>query len=91
MFMNRGVPSGPVYSVPQLEHDPQIDHLDVFRDTHTTDGTPVRVIAQPVVLSRTPAEVVTAAPGCGEQSDEVLREAGYSIEDIERLRACGAI
>ena len=91
LLNDAGVPSGPVYSVPQLEHDPQIDHLDVFRDTHTTDGTPVRVIAHPVVLSRTPAEVVTAAPGCGEQSDEVLREAGYSIEDIERLRACGAI
>ena len=86
-----GVPSGPVYSVPQLEHDPQIDHLGVFRETRTTAGAPVRVISQPVALSRTPAEVVTAAPGPGEQTDEVLREAGYTPEDIERLRACGAI
>lgn len=86
-----GVPCGPVYTVPQLVDDPQIRHLGVVQQTQTTDGTPIRVITQPVTLSRTPAHVVTAAPHWGEQTDEVLREAGFDEAEIARLRADGVI
>jgi len=86
-----GVPCGPVYTVPQLVEDPQIRHLGVVQQTQTTDGTPIRVITQPVTLSRTPAHVVTAAPHWGEQTDEVLREAGFDEAEIARLRADGVI
>lgn len=85
------VPCGPVYTVPQLVEDPQIRHLGVVREVRTTDGVPVRVITQPVSLSRTPAEVVTAAPGWGEQTDEVLREAGFDDAGIARLHAEGVV
>ncbi|MFA7666821.1 MAG: CoA transferase [Burkholderiaceae bacterium] len=86
-----GVPCGPVYTVPQLVDDAQIRHLGVVAETRTGDGRPVRVITQPVTLSRTPAGVVTAAPYLGEQTDEVLREAGYDDESIARLRSDGVI
>jgi crotonobetainyl-CoA:carnitine CoA-transferase CaiB-like acyl-CoA transferase len=82
-----GVPAGPVYTVPEVIEDVQIRHLGVVKETHTTDGTPIRVISQPVVLSRTPAGVVTAAPDTGEQTDEVLREAGFDEARIAALRA----
>jgi crotonobetainyl-CoA:carnitine CoA-transferase CaiB-like acyl-CoA transferase len=82
-----GVPSGPVYTVPQLLDDPQIRHLGVVETTRTTDGTPIRVTSQPVRLSRTPAGVVAAAPAIGEQTDEVLREIGYDDAQIAGLRA----
>lgn len=82
-----GVPCGPVYTVPEVIEDEQIRHLGVVKETHTTDGTPIRVISQPVVLSRTPADVVTAAPDTGEQTDEVLREAGFDDARIAALRA----
>lgn len=86
-----GVPCGPVYTVPQVVEDAQIRHLGVVKETRTTDGTPIRVITQPVTLSRTPAAVVTAAPHWGEQTDEVLREAGYDDAGIARLRAEGIV
>jgi crotonobetainyl-CoA:carnitine CoA-transferase CaiB-like acyl-CoA transferase len=85
------VPCGPVYTVPQLVEDAQIRHLGVVADTQTTDGTPIRVISQPVTLSRTPAKVVTAAPHWGEQTDEVLREAGYDDAQIARMREEGVV
>jgi crotonobetainyl-CoA:carnitine CoA-transferase CaiB-like acyl-CoA transferase len=87
LLNDAGVPSGPVYTVPQLLDDPQIRHLGVVEETRTTDGTPIRVISQPVRLSRTPAGVVAAAPAIGEQTDEVLREVGYDDAQIARLRA----
>jgi formyl-CoA transferase len=40
----------------------------------------------PVTLSRTPAQVRTAAPEMGEHTDEVLQEAGYSPEEIAKFR-----
>ena len=86
-----GVPCGPVYTVPQMVEDEQIRHLGVVEETHTSDGKPIRVITQPVTLSRTPAAVVTAAPYWGEQTDEILREAGYDDAEIARMRAEGVI
>jgi crotonobetainyl-CoA:carnitine CoA-transferase CaiB-like acyl-CoA transferase len=35
--------------------------------------------------------VTRAAPDWGEHTDEVLREAGYGDDEIERLRAGGVI
>lgn len=86
-----GVPCGPVHSVPQMVEDPQIRHLGVVEETHTTDGTPIRVITQPVTLSRTPAHIASAAAAWGEHTDAVLRSAGYDDATIARLREQGIV
>ena len=38
-------------------------------------------------MSRTPSGVVSGIPEQGEHTDEVLKEVGYSADDIARLRA----
>jgi len=43
-------------------------------------------ITQPMVLSRTPAQVVTTAPTWGEHTEEVLNELGYSSAEIQSFR-----
>lgn len=86
-----GVPAGPLYTVPELVEDPQVRHLGVVAHTTTSDGAPVRVISQPVKLSRTPAHVARGAPDWGEQTDEILGELGYSAEEIADLRAARAV
>jgi crotonobetainyl-CoA:carnitine CoA-transferase CaiB-like acyl-CoA transferase len=86
-----GVPCGPVYTVPQVFEDSQVRHLQVARSVQSSRGVPVHVISQPVVLSRTPAQIESAAPEWGEHSDEVLREARYDAAAISRFRADGVI
>ncbi len=49
----------------------------------------VRQIGAPVKLSRTPADPTRPAPAFGEHTDEVLREAGYSAEEIASMRESG--
>jgi crotonobetainyl-CoA:carnitine CoA-transferase CaiB-like acyl-CoA transferase len=85
------VPCGPMYTVPEMIEDVQIRHLGVVKETYAADGTAVRVITQPVTLSRTPAVVTGAAPAWGEHTDAVLREAGYDDAAIATLRADGVV
>ena len=80
-----GVPCGPIHSIDQVFADPQVQHLGIVREIATGNGT-LRVLGQPVTLGRTPSRVTSPPPGRGEHTGEVLREFGFSDEEITRLR-----
>jgi crotonobetainyl-CoA:carnitine CoA-transferase CaiB-like acyl-CoA transferase len=46
----------------------------------------LRLAGQPVTLSRTPSKMVTRPPEFGEQTDEVLAEFGFSVDEIGTLK-----
>jgi alpha-methylacyl-CoA racemase len=50
----------------------------------------VRQLGHPVKLSRTPADPTRPAPAFGEHTEEVLREAGYSAEEVAAMMKAGA-
>jgi alpha-methylacyl-CoA racemase len=52
---------------------------------------PVRQLAPPVGLSRTPPDGTRAAPPLGADTDAVLAGLGYDAEAIAALRAAGAV
>ncbi len=86
-----GVPAGPIYRMDEVFADPQVAHLGIAAAVaHPTRGA-VRLVGQPVILSRTPASIATAIPEKGEHSDDILRDVGYSDDEIARLRAVKAI
>lgn len=91
LLNDAGVPTGPVYSIPEMFDDPQVQHLKVAHSMDTPQGTTVGLITQPVVLERTPAAIVAAAPSWGEHTDEVLHEAGYDEAAIADLREKGVV
>ncbi|MBX6744708.1 MAG: CoA transferase [Acetobacteraceae bacterium] len=85
-----GVPSGPVYSMDQVFADPQVKHLGLaWTVQHPTLG--------PIDLVRSPMNLVGVepprrpTPERGEHTAEVLAEFGVSAEELERLRAAGAV
>lgn len=91
-LLNRSnIPCGPVYTVPEMFEDEQVRHLGVAAPLVRADGSTIRVISQPVTLDRTPATLQTSAPRIGEHSSEILREIGYSAEEISVLEAEGVI
>jgi formyl-CoA transferase len=88
-----GVPTGPIYTIDQMFDDPQVKHLGlaVPVPTESQDGRPLTVVAQPFTMSRTPSKMVAPPPDVGEHNDEVLKEFGYSAQEIEALRKAKAI
>ena len=82
-----GVPFGPVKTVREFAEDPQaINNRTIFDAEHPEAGT-MRYIRYPGHLSETPASLHRHPPRLGEHSTEVLKEAGYSEQEIEELLA----
>jgi crotonobetainyl-CoA:carnitine CoA-transferase CaiB-like acyl-CoA transferase len=51
---------------------------------------PVRLLGNPIKLSRTPGDPTRPAPAFGEHTEEVLREAGYSEQEVAAMLESGA-
>ena len=90
--LNRaGIPCGPIYTIDQTFADPQVRHLGLAQDVDSPTLGSIKLVGQPVTLSRTPSRLVSSAPEYGEHTDEILTEFGYSSEDIARFRQAGTI
>jgi formyl-CoA transferase len=86
-----GVPCGPIYRIDEVFADPQVRHIGIARGVDHPERGRIELVGQAVELNRTGWELRTAAPEQGEHTDAVLRDLGYTPEDIERLRGRGVI
>jgi len=85
------VPHGKIYTAADIVTDPQYLAREMIRQTKLPDGTPLKLPGIVPKLSATPGEMEWIGPELGAHTEEVLRAAGYSGEEIARLRTAGAI
>ncbi len=86
-----GVPCGRVMGLTEVFADPQvIDQEMVVTQDHPGHGA-VRMLGFPIKFAEAPCQLRRPAPEIGGDSDAVLRELGYSSEEIAALRTSGVV
>ena len=80
-----GIPAGPVLNIEQMTANEQTLARDMVVDVGSSEGSSLRVLGHPVKYSETPATIQRRAPGLGEHTEEVLKEFGFSVEEIAEL------
>lgn len=79
------VPNGPATRLDDLADDPHLQAVGFFQThDHPTEGG-IKLTAPPMKFSKTSLEVRTLPSLLGEQSVEVLRDAGYSDAEIAEM------
>ena len=81
-----GVPCGRIYSIDEVFADPQVQTLRMVESVPSPYYQPLWLLAQPMRLSRTPSQIHTRPPECGEHTEEILASLGYSAPEIASLR-----
>jgi crotonobetainyl-CoA:carnitine CoA-transferase CaiB-like acyl-CoA transferase len=90
-FEEQKLAPGPVYDIDEVFQDPQVIHNDLVLETwHPAYGR-VKLTGFPVKLSETPATLRMAPPTVGEHNEEVLREVGYSDNEVRSFQEAGAV
>ena len=85
-----GIPCAPIADYGAVFTDAHLAARDFFWDAPHRVAGAVRQIGSPLRLSRTPPRRGAAAPMLGAHTREVLREAGYSNEEVDALIAARA-
>ena len=81
-----GVPCGPIYKMDEMWSDPHIEHLEMSRPVDHPALGRLEVLRHATNMSGTPKMPYRPAPEIGEHTDEVLREFGFSDDEIEIMR-----
>jgi formyl-CoA transferase len=90
LFDANDIPCGPINDYAQVFADPQVVAREMVVETeHPTLGR-IKTLGSPIKMSATPPDVSRRGPRLGEHTDEVLREAGFSNDEIAALRRSGA-
>jgi crotonobetainyl-CoA:carnitine CoA-transferase CaiB-like acyl-CoA transferase len=81
---------GVVQTPEQVAEDPQLRANDIVVPIEGADDLELTV-SSPIKVHGRAKVPATRAPELGEHNDEILAELGFSIEEIDELRAGGAI
>ena len=85
------IPVGPILSMKEIAEDMSLRETGTVVEVDHPERGKYLTVGMPVKLSDSPAEV-KRSPLLGEHNEEILAEVlGYSAEDIEAIRASGAI
>jgi crotonobetainyl-CoA:carnitine CoA-transferase CaiB-like acyl-CoA transferase len=85
IFDEHGIWSAPVQNYQQVIADPQVIHNNSFDSFHHQTAGEIRVLRHPVSYGGHRPGIRTPPPELGGHTAEVLAEAGYSTQRIQKL------
>jgi len=91
VFAKAGIPCGPIYTIDEVFADPQVRHLEMAQPVTHPEMGEIRLVGQPIVMSRSQSRIATPTPAKGQHTVEVLAELGFDRAAIDRLSAAGVV
>jgi len=85
------VPSGKIYTAKDIAEDPHYHARGVIETVQAASGLKVQVPGIIPKLSQNPGSIRYRAPTLGEHTDEVLKSAGLTEEQIRILKKSGVL
>jgi len=89
LLAKHDIPAAPVQTVMEFMRHPAVRHHDMVREYEHPEVGRLRVMGQPIAFTDTPTRDPGPPPMLGEHTDAVLREIGYSADEIAGLVARG--
>src|SRR5919199_2135227 len=83
------IPCMPVLRLDELPGDPHVAAVGLFESAEHPSEGPYRVVRSPVSFGAAPFRRRRPAPNLGENTAEILAEAGFSEEEIARVMRAG--
>lgn len=85
------IPAAPILSLDALFDDEHLQAVGLFQQVdHPREGK-ITAVRQPVSFSASPAQMSAPAGVLGENTTDVLLDFGYSADEIEKMKASGAV
>jgi crotonobetainyl-CoA:carnitine CoA-transferase CaiB-like acyl-CoA transferase len=91
ILATRDVWCAPVQTFDDLVRDPQVAHNGLLTTVPHPNGGDLRVVGVPMRFSSTPGTIRRGPPAVGQHTDEVLRELGFSADELRTLHDEGAV
>lgn len=85
------VPCGPVLTRDEVFDDEQLLVNEAIVPMDHPYAGPIKILGIPVRLSDNPGSIRLPAPSLGEHTEQIVRELGYSDEQVAELYARGAV
>ncbi len=91
LFVSASVPAGPIYSIDEVFADPQVRHLGMAEPVDHPELGQIELVSQPIRMSNSPFAISRSTPTLGEHNEEILKQLGFTGEEVESLQTEGVI
>jgi len=81
-----GIPCAPVINIKEAFDNPQLNARDMVVELDDPGAGKMKVVGNPMKLSKTPPVIEIPSPLLGQNTEEILESMGYSSEEIQDLR-----